>query len=107
MIFFEALHGDDEVARLPKELDAPLLLNLGGGGLTPMRPLSEFSALGYKLVIYPGDLQKAAIKAMQSVLDELKAAGHSANISDAMVGFKERFELLGMSKYEELEKRFA
>jgi methylisocitrate lyase len=107
VIFLEALHGHEEVERLPQELDAPLLLNMGGGGLTPMRPLKEFSELGYKLVIYPGDLQKAAIKAMQHVLDELKAEGHSAHIADAMVGFKERFELLGMSKYEDLEKRFA
>jgi 2-methylisocitrate lyase-like PEP mutase family enzyme len=107
VIFFEALHGNDEVERLPNELDAPLLLNMGGGGLTPMRPLAEFAELGYKLVIYPGDLQKAAIKAMQRLLEELKAEGHSAQIADAMVGFQERFELLGMSRYEELEKRFA
>ncbi len=107
VIFFEALYGNEEVERLPKELDAPLLLNLGGGGLTPMRPLSEFSELGYKIVIYPGDLQKASIKAMQRVLDELKVEGHSANLAEAMVGFQERFELLGMSKYEELEQRFA
>jgi carboxyvinyl-carboxyphosphonate phosphorylmutase len=107
VIFFEALHGHEEVERLPQELDAPLLLNMGGGGLTPMRPLAELAELGYKVVIYPGDLQKAAIKAMQRVLDALKAEGHSAHIADAMVGFKERFELLGMSKYEDLEKRFA
>jgi 2,3-dimethylmalate lyase len=107
VIFIEAPRGDDEVQRIAAEVDAPLLLNLGGGGLTPVHPIEELAALGFKIVIYPGDLQKAAIKAMQRVLNEMLTKGTTADIADQMVSFQERFDLLGYSKYEELAKRFT
>jgi 2-methylisocitrate lyase-like PEP mutase family enzyme len=96
MIFVEAPQGWPEVERVACEVNAPLLLNLGGRGATPERPLPEIAALGYKIVIYPGQIQRAAIKAMQEILRGLRTNGSTIGLADKMVSFDERNALLGL-----------
>lgn len=107
IIFIEAPEGEEEVVRIAESLkDVPLLINLGGSGKTPMLPVQRLKALGYKIAIYPGDLQKAAIKTMREVLAHLKEKGDVTEIASRMVTFEERFQLLGLDEIRRLEERF-
>jgi 2-methylisocitrate lyase-like PEP mutase family enzyme len=71
-----------------------------------MLPAGRLEALGFRLAIYPGDLQKAAIRAMRQVAEALRRDGTTAAVADRMVSFEERFELVGLSRYHELEERY-
>jgi carboxyvinyl-carboxyphosphonate phosphorylmutase len=107
VLFVEAPLGEAEVEAVARALaGVPLLLNLGGGGKTPMLPARQLEALGFRIAIYPGDLQKAAIRAMADVARALATDGTTAACADRMVSFEERFDLVGLPRYRELEARY-
>jgi 2,3-dimethylmalate lyase len=107
VLFVEAPVGEAEVETVARVLGGgPLLLNLGGGGKTPMLPVSRLEALGFRIAIYPGDLQKAAIHAMREVVRTLTREGTTTSLTDRMASFAERFELVGLSRFRELEERY-
>ena len=106
VIFIEAPESVEELEIIGKSFDVPILINRGGGKKTPWLSSSELQELGFKIVIFPGDAQRAAAKAMIEVLKVLKETGNTASIQDKMLSFEERFDLLGLPKYQELEKRF-
>jgi len=82
----------------------PLLLNRGGKK-TPLISAAEAEDLGFKIVIFPGDLQRTAAKAMLDTLKVLKKEGNTISIQKNVLSFDERFELLGIKKYYEMEAR--
>ena len=107
VLFVEAPVGEAEVEAVARALaGVPLLLNLGGGGKTPMLPARRLEALGFRIAIYPGDLQKAAIRAMEDVAAALARDGSTAGVAERMVSFEERFELVGLSRFRDLESRY-
>ncbi len=107
VLFVEAPVGEAEVEAVARALvGVPLLINLGGGGKTPMLPASRLESLGFRLAIYPGDLQKAAIRAMREVAETLRRDGTTAAVADHMVSFEERFELVGLGHFRALEERY-
>ncbi len=107
VLFVEAPVGEAEVEEVARALAGePLLLNLGGGGKTPMLPASRLEALGFRLAIYPGDLQRAAILAMRDIAQVLAREGATASARARMVSFEERFELVGLARFRELEARY-
>jgi carboxyvinyl-carboxyphosphonate phosphorylmutase len=107
VLFVEAPVGEAEVEAVARALGGvPLLINLGGGGRTPMLAAQRLEALGFRIVIYPGDLQKAAIHAMRAVATTLMREGTTASMAGRMVSFEERFELVGLSRFRTLEERY-
>jgi carboxyvinyl-carboxyphosphonate phosphorylmutase len=108
VLFVEAPVGESEVEAVARALaGVPLLLNLGGGGKTPMLPASRLEALGFRVAIYPGDLQKAAIRAMRDVAAALRRDGTTAALAARMVSFEDRFEIVGLSRFRALEARYG
>jgi 2-methylisocitrate lyase-like PEP mutase family enzyme len=107
VLFVEAPVGEAEVEAVARALGGvPLLINLGGGGRTPMLAARRLEALGFRIAIYPGDLQKAAIHAMREVATTLMREGTTASMAGRMVSFEERFELVGLSRFRALEERY-
>jgi 2-methylisocitrate lyase-like PEP mutase family enzyme len=108
VLFVEAPEGEAEVEAVARELrEHPLLLNLGGAGRTPMLPAARLQALGYRAALFPGDLQKAALRTMQEVAAALRRDGTTAGVGDRMVSFEARFALLGLDAYRRLEARYG
>lgn len=108
ILFVEAPRTVDEMKKVAELLpDTPLLVNIvDGGGKTPVLPAVDLEKMGFKVAIYPASAWMAAIKAIQSVLAELKQKGDTTGFSDHMVSFKEMFEVVGLPHYQELEKKF-
>ncbi|MBJ3777112.1 isocitrate lyase/PEP mutase family protein [Acuticoccus mangrovi] len=107
MIFFEAPTSKDEIRIAAKEIEAPLLINMFGGGKTPSVPIKELEDYGCKVVIFPSHLQRAAVRAMQRALDILKVEELADGEDDTlMVSFPEREELVGLKGHMALEKRY-
>ncbi len=108
VIFVEAPQNIEQMKRVTRSFKAPLLANMvEGGGKTPILPVNELKALGYKMAIYPTALWMASIKAMQEVLQVLKKDGTSLPYAEHMVSFQEMFEIVDRSGYAALEKKYA
>jgi 2-methylisocitrate lyase-like PEP mutase family enzyme len=107
VIFVEAPVSEAQIAEIARALPYPKLINMFHGGKTPVVPLADLRALGYRLVIVPSDLQRAAIAAMARTLEEIKADGNSLRLSGEMVSFREREAIVGTEAWLELERRYA
>jgi 2-methylisocitrate lyase-like PEP mutase family enzyme len=105
VVFIEAPESTDEMEEVIRTFpQAPCLINRGGGKKTPPLSVAELSQMGFAVAIFPGDAQKAAGRAMIDTYRMLKETGNTTGAS--MMTFEERFELLGLSHYQELESRY-
>ena len=107
MIFVEELRTVEQLAEVPRRYGVPALYNMGGSGKTPFLKASEIEELGFRVVIYPNFIMRAAIQAAQNVLRTLKTTGDLKGLFEKMSGWEERHELLRMSEVRELEERYG
>ncbi|OGP22076.1 MAG: isocitrate lyase [Deltaproteobacteria bacterium GWA2_57_13] len=104
-IFIEAPGNLAEIETIVKEIKAPLVYNMTESGKSPMLPVAKLAALGFKIVLFPSDLQRAFIGAGKRVL-AARLDGDVGSL-EGMSSFKERDELVGLETYLELEKRYV
>jgi len=103
VLFVEAPQSEAQIEEIGRRLPQPKLLNMFLGGKTPIVPLNRLQAWGYRLVIVPSDLQRAALFAMNDVLRALKADGHSAELAGRMTSFSDRENIVGTAGYLDLD----
>jgi len=106
MIFIEAPRTIDEIARIANEIDTPLLINMFQGGKTPVVPPDTLEELGYRVMIVPSDLQRAAIHAMQQAARVLKEHGNTTTIAGDMASFQEREAIVGTAEVLGLQNAY-
>ncbi len=107
MLFVEAPQSLEQIRQIAQRLDQSLLINMFAGGKTPLMSAAELAELGYRLMIVPSDLQRAAISAMRKAADTLRSDGSTAAITGELATFTERDQLIGLPSYQELEQRYA
>lgn len=107
VIFFEAPQTVEQIREVGRQIAAPKLINMFAGGKTPMVPLADLEAWGYRLVIVPSDLQRAAIFAMQETLRAIAEDGDSTRLAERMVSFRDREAIIGTDDWNALNERFA
>lgn len=108
LIFIEAPESREELTKIGSSFgQVPLLVNRGGGGKTPPISASDLEAMGYRIVIFPGDVQKAAGKAALDVLNTLKGRGNVDTLQDKMMTFEQRFQVLGLEEFRRLELLYS
>ena len=64
-------------------------------GRTPYLSVADFTALGYRMVVFPVTLQRIAMKAVAGALQELKARGTQKDMLERMQTRQELYDLLG------------
>ena len=106
VVFVEAPETVEQIETIARRLPYPKLINMFQGGKTPLVPLSRLAELGYRIVIIPSDLQRAAIRAMDDVLSAIRRDGNSASLADRMASFKERESIVGTSEYLARDRRY-
>lgn len=106
VIFVEAPTTDAQIAEIAARVPQPKLINMFEGGKTPLVPLDRLAALGYRIVIIPSDLQRAAIRAMEDALAAIRRDGNSRAIIDRMASFNDREVVVGTSDYMALDRRY-
>jgi 2-methylisocitrate lyase-like PEP mutase family enzyme len=99
VVFCEAPQTEEELARVPREVPAPCLVNLVEGGRTPLLPPERLEALGYRLAIYPVTLLYAAAAGMGARL-----AGGTLRPWDGSSSFE---DLKGLAGFPEWGARAA
>ena len=106
VIFVEAPQSEEEIERIARDVPAPLLINMFWGGKTPLVPPQRLEALGYRIMIVPSDLQRAAIRAMQRAAEAIRREGHTLSLKEEMATFDERERVVGLPEIQELQARF-
>jgi 2-methylisocitrate lyase-like PEP mutase family enzyme len=107
VLFVEAPTSEAQIETIARSLPGPKLLNMFEGGKTPLVPLARLRALGYRIVIIPSDLQRAAIRAMQEVLAAIQRDGNSRAVAGRMAPFAEREAIVGTPDYLTLDRQDA
>jgi 2-methylisocitrate lyase-like PEP mutase family enzyme len=102
------LQGEDEIETVAAELAGEqLVFNWAEGGKTPPLPYERLVELGFALVLMPITTLLAATRAMQQALAELRRAGTPLPVLDALPGFDEFLDLIGLPEVRALESRFG
>jgi 2-methylisocitrate lyase-like PEP mutase family enzyme len=84
-------------------VEAPLLINLVPGGLTPIESAVLLQELGYAIAIHPGTPLARGIVAMLEALCELKGA----TAADVLPGSPaEFFNLLGLAEWAKISEKY-
>ena len=107
VIFVEAPTSEAQMETIARRVAAPKLLNMFEGGKTPLVPLDRLQSLGYRIVIIPSDLQRAAIRAREDTLGAIARDGNSAAVANRMASFKERESAVDTSAWLELDRRYS
>lgn len=107
VIFVEAPPTREALARVAREVRAPLLANMVEGGRTPLLPRDELAALGYAFAIYPNALTRTFARAGLDMLASLAATGGTAEWRSRMLDHDELWSLFESAAWYALERRFA
>ncbi|CCK25020.1 2,3-dimethylmalate lyase [Streptomyces davaonensis JCM 4913] len=101
VIFVEAPENLDEIERIARSVQAPLLINMVQGGLTPDTAPDKLAALGYRIAIHPGALLAPY------VLHGLDALGRlGGTMPDVTAGPQGLFELVGLREWSAVGERY-
>lgn len=107
LIFPEALESAEEFRKFAKKVKAPLLANMTEFGKSPLLSAEELSEMGYRLILFPMSLFRAAAKAMEETLTELKKEGTSRGWLGRMQSRRELYEVIRYADYERLDQDLA
>lgn len=107
MVFVEALQSEDEMIRACQAIDAPMMVNMANGGLSPLLPASRLSEIGYALAIYPSLAPLAAAAAVEASLQHLKANGTCTPPDIELFDFDDFSTLIGFAEVRKFEEKWA
>ncbi len=106
VIFIEAPKTIQEMQKIGSSINAPLVANMIEGGRTPIISQSKLHNLGFKIILYPLSVLFSNTFATFQMLRELKKFGATRKSEKRMVNFDQFNEIVELSKYTKLEKRY-
>jgi 2-methylisocitrate lyase-like PEP mutase family enzyme len=104
VIFVEAPQSLDEIACVPKEVDAPTLFNLVPRGKTPPVSLDQLESFGYAIAIAPATGVGGAVRGIADALAALSRRGAS---QVGMSSPREFFTAMGLPFWEHVRATFG
>ena len=107
ILFIESPESEEEMRRIGKAFDLPLLANMVERGRTPVLSKQDLESIGYKLAIFPVTALLAAVAAMKSVYQQFQDQGSSSGGTTPLFDFSELTKLMGFEDVWEFEKRYA
>jgi 2-methylisocitrate lyase-like PEP mutase family enzyme len=104
-----------EALRTPQQMQAacarfaariPLLANMVEGGKTPVMPVDQLGALGFRIVIFPGGTVRAVAHTLQAYYASLAQHGTTAPMQSRMLDFDGLNALIGTPELLETGRRY-
>jgi len=105
-IFIEAPKSVQEMKKISKSIKAPLVANMIEGGATPICSTSTLHKMGFKIILYPLSVLFTNTFATMNILTELKKTSGTTKFKNKMVQFDKFNEIVELSKFRKLEKRY-
>ncbi|MEM8552076.1 MAG: isocitrate lyase/phosphoenolpyruvate mutase family protein [Pseudomonadota bacterium] len=107
VVFVEAPRTREDLSKVAGALTGVrLLANMVEGGATPVLSLKELSAIGFRLVIFPGGIVRATAHAAEAYYAALLSDGSTARMSERMLSFDALNALLGTPELLAEGKRY-
>ena len=106
VIFIEAPKTIDEMELISKEIKAPLLANMIEEGITPNLTADQLRKMGFRMVVFPLSALYSATFAIKQTLQTLKKTGTTKELKNKMITFQEFNDLVNLSAYHKLEKKY-
>ena len=107
VLFVEALRTREEIDRVRREVDVPLLYNFVEHGKSPLIPVPELETLGFKIVIFPGSIMLAVCSWVPRILREIRAHGTTASLLSEMHSVVDLFNVVGMQDVLQREAQWT
>ena len=105
-VFVEAPRSLEEMKRIGKEINAPLVANMIEGGATPLSSAETLNKMGFKIILYPLSVLYANTFATMNILKELKKSGETTKYKQKVVNFDQFNDLVELSKFRKMEKKY-
>ncbi|MFM7861593.1 MAG: oxaloacetate decarboxylase [Candidatus Nitrosotenuis sp.] len=105
-VFVEAPRSIDEIKRIGKEINAPLVANMIEGGATPVLSAKELHKMGFKIILYPLSVLYANTFASLAILKELKKSGTTKRLAKNVVTFDQFNDIVELAKFRNMENRY-
>ncbi len=105
-VFVEAPRSIDEMKKIGKEINAPLVANMIEGGATPLSSAESLSKMGFNIILYPLSVLYANTFATMNILQELKKTGNTSKYKQKVVNFDQFNDLVELSKFRKMEKKY-
>ncbi|MCC7276465.1 MAG: isocitrate lyase/PEP mutase family protein [Alphaproteobacteria bacterium] len=105
MAFVEAPQTAEEVAAVPRLVNGPCLLNMVWKGKTPLAPVADVRAMGYRIAIMPSILFRSVMGVCESILAELRETGEHPPIRTTL-SLTDGFRRMGADKWDALRTCF-
>lgn len=107
VLFVEAPRSVDEMRHITGSVPGVHIANMVEGGLTPLLTREELGELGFGIALYANAPMRGAVSGMKTILEHLVKHGSTHEVSDLMISWPERQELVHKSEYDEAERRYA
>ena len=104
LIFVEAPQSVEEIERIAREVETPLLINLVLGGMTPLESAARLQELGFAIAIHPSNPLARAVLGMLEGLCELNGGNVADHLPSRPAEF---FNLVGMAEWLDLDTKYA
>ena len=105
-VFVEAPRTLDEMKKIGKEINAPLVANMIEGGATPLNTAEILSKIGFNIILYPLSVLYANTFATMNILQELKKTGNTSKYKQKVVNFDQFNDLVELPKFRKMEKKY-
>lgn len=105
-VFVEAPRSIDEMKKIGREINAPLVANMIEGGATPLSSAETLSKIGFNIILYPLSVLYANTFATMNILTELKKTGNTAKYKQKVVNFDQFNDLVELPKFRKMEKKY-
>jgi 2-methylisocitrate lyase-like PEP mutase family enzyme len=107
VVFVESPLSVEEMAEIPRRIQAPCLINVAGpASRTPALPSEELRAMGYSVAIHPALPMDAAVTGLRRALARLKDQGISWD-PESVVGPHRFFEAMGIEAWRVREVTYT
>jgi methylisocitrate lyase len=106
-VFVEAPISIDEMKRIGKEINTPLVANMIEGGATPISSAETLSKMGFNIILYPLSVLYANTFATMNILQELKKTGNTSKYKQKVVNFDQFNDLVELPKFRKMEKKYG
>ena len=106
VLFIESPESVEEMQRIGRTFDVPLIANMVEGGRTPVLTAKALEEIGYRIAIFPVLGFLAAGAAMERAYRSLKAHGSSTELDVPLYPFKQFGEMMGFTWVDDFDRKY-